>query len=356
MVSTSYTLDNYRIEWEVVSPATLPVGSSNSAENEGQEHEKEKEKEKEKVEASEEGNDGVGVRVVAEDVVTKEVFVKFIPQKEVPSLTQNLIDDCDGLAMLLETSLSKATDAHHHTSVSTKLVAKSGPWLSSSSLSLVFEHRTVFKKTFKFEILLERSRSTSATTGDTSELEARFDRVARSLHQQLVVAQNDIRHLSEENATLKTEVERLERERVALTSLRTPFFAFELIKQQMLQWNELETKESLFSMITYLLFNGLRGYNRLQPPQATICFVSKVPGNPNEDWKWRWANYNSPYQNFCSGATVEVNAWPFLKDAAKRLEFVQEAEAMGLRVNIVIPTQVHLSQIQKLECTLMTVG
>jgi len=68
-----------------------------------------------------------------------------------------------------------------------------------AGLQLSFEYKTVFK-TLAFEILLERQPTNTET---------RFEQAARSLHQQLVVAQNEIQRLGAENAALKLEIDKV---------------------------------------------------------------------------------------------------------------------------------------------------
>jgi len=164
---TRNNLDNYLIKWEVFS-----------------------------------GKEGVdeGIRIEAEDVATKEIMLKDIPQNKIGSLTHNLVDNCRGMASLLESALKPS---ELHTSVTAQLALV--------GLHLLFEHRAVFK-TFAFKVLLERQLTNTET---------RFEQVARSLHQQLVAVQNDVRHLNEENAALKQEIDRLWR------AVRSPFYSFE---------------------------------------------------------------------------------------------------------------------------------
>jgi len=247
-----------------------------------------------------------GVRIEAEEVITKDLLMRDLTNKEIATVTHNFIDNCHGLVQFLQIVVG-----YRDPSTTVDLLPV------SAGLKMMFTYQTPFK-VFSFELLLERQ---------SVETETRFEQVARSLHQQLVAAQLAIEALQEDYSKLKEENQKLMKEQ-SPTERRIA---------QTKEWQSLGSKESLFSMISYLLQNsashGLR-------PNASIRLLSS--NEVSNSWFWKayperdWCSNTTFHGINQSGAVQEIVArdgiWPFLLDDSERAEFIKEAEEMGLIV------------------------
>lgn len=241
-----------------------------------------------------------GVRIEAEDIATKALLLKDISLQDIPVITQQLVDSCQGLMNIMQVAFDPQDNAVNVCPISAR---------NNLGMELEFCYKTPFK-IFSFRLLLEKQ---------SIDADNQLEQIARSFHQQLSTMDKTVRTLQEENSMLKEEIQKL------WEALKSPsVFNAERTRSQLVEWSTLGTKESLISMISYLLWSGASQGGR----ETRFSVSIQIGGSCGSDSLWcvqRGFNKSTPFTRI----NVHRGAWPFLWDSIQRSAFIDEAEKMG---------------------------
>ena len=240
-----------------------------------------------------------GVRIEAEDIATKALLLKDISLQEIPVITQQLVDSCQGLMNIMQVAFDPQDNAVNVCPISAR---------NDLGMELEFCYKTPFK-IFSFRLLLEKQ---------SIDADNQLEQIARSFHQQLSTMDKTVRTLQEENSMLKGEIQKL------WEALKSPsVFNVERTRSQLIEWSTLGTKESLLSMISYLLWSGASQGGE----EARSSVGIQIEGSRSH-FLWsvqRDHNKSTPFTRI----NVRRDAWPFLWDSNQRSAFIDEAKKKG---------------------------